>query len=114
VNKVNLTLVTVVSLLALGCYCLLTRDNMIKKVIGLNIMEGGLLLFLVAWGRVPGGTAPIFAAPGQVMVDPLPQALTLTAIVIGASTTAVMLAIITRLYKEHGTLKMSKIRRMRQ
>ena len=47
----NLTLVTMVSLLALGCYCLLTRDNMIKKVIGLNIMEGGLLLFLVAWGK---------------------------------------------------------------
>jgi len=91
----------------------MAKANLIKKILGINIMEAGLFLYLVAWGRIPGGQPPIVTTPSPNMVDPLPQALALTAIVIGASSTALMLAVATKIYKTHRTLDVNKLRRLR-
>ncbi len=104
---------TVVIVFAVGAYGLLTQKNMIKLSICLNIMESSLFLFLVSLGFREDGTYPIIHPEAELYVDPLPQALTLTAIVIGASVTAVMLAFIVKLYKRYHTLDISKIRNLK-
>ena len=108
-----LSLTAVLALFGIGLYCALAKSNLIKKIIGINIMEAGLFLYLVAWGRIPGGQPPIVTSPDQHMVDPLPQALALTAIVIGASTTALMLGMTAKIYKTHKTLDITKLRRLK-
>lgn len=104
---------SILALFILGFYGLLTQKNLIKLVICINIMESTILIFLLAIGYKPGGNYPIIH-PGEerLYVDPLPQALALTAIVIGASTTALMLAFIIKLYKRYNTLNIEEIRRL--
>ena len=80
-------------------------------------MDYGVNLLLISVGYVPGGTAPIFTA-GEItasshFVDPIPQALTLTSIVIGACVTAMSLALVIRLDEQYGTLDTREIRRLR-
>jgi multicomponent Na+:H+ antiporter subunit C len=112
---------TVVILFCLGLYAVLAQKNLIKIIIGINIMESALILLLIASGYREGGTAPIinqklYSLQGiryQAIVDPVPQALALTAIVIGASITAVMLFFAIKLNKQYGTLDISEIRRLR-
>ena len=107
-------LYTVVFILFLmGAYGLLTRRNMIKMTICLNIMEAALIIFLVTLGFREGGVFPIVQPGITYYVDPLPHALALTAIVISASTTAMMLAFVVKLYKRYGTLNIDEIRRLR-
>lgn len=104
-------------LIFLGLYCIIVKNNTVKTVMGLCIMDYGVNLLLISVGYVPGGTAPIFTA-GEItrasyFVDPIPQALTLTSIVIGACVTAMSLALVMRLEEEYGTLDTRKIRRLR-
>lgn len=106
------SLLAVLALFGIGLYCAIAKTNLIKKIIGINILEAGLFLYLVAWGRIPGGNPPIAPDAGG-MVDPLPQALALTAIVIGASTTALMLAVAAKIYRTHHTMDVSKLRRLK-
>ncbi|MFP4686537.1 MAG: sodium:proton antiporter [bacterium] len=105
--------VTVIILFLLGSYGLLTRKNMIQLSICLNIMEASLLIFLVSLGFREDGSYPIVREGVEIYVDPLPQALTLTAIVIGASLTAVILAFIIKVYKRYNTLDVTKIRKLK-
>ena len=93
------------ALIVIGLYAAIFLDNIIKKIIGLSFIEEGVNLFLVALGYKLGGIVPIFL-PGMTKSSfyansayPLPQALVLTSIVIGASTLAVMLALVMVLYK---------------
>ena len=74
-------------------------------------LEISVFLFFALIGYVDGGVAPIVnpAEPGQVVVDPLPQALVLTAIVIGLATTAMLMAVIIRLYRKYGTFDIREI-----
>ncbi len=100
-------------LIVLGLYIVFTRKNLIRMVIGLDIADTGVNVLLVSTGYINGNTAPIFSKAGlQVshMVDPVPQALVLTSIVIGFGVSALALALIIRLYKKTGTLDTSKIR----
>ncbi len=106
---------TAAALIVLGLFAALFIDNLIKKVIGLAFIADGVNLFLVTLGYRPGGMVYIFL-PGmsadiftQTASYPLPFAMVLTSIVIGASTLAVMLGIIIILYKKHGTISASKI-----
>lgn len=104
-------------LIALGLYCIVTKSNLMKTVIGLNIMDYGVNLLIIAVGYNHGGTAPIFT-PGELnaasyFVDPIPQALTLTSIVIGACVSAMSLALVIKLYESYGTLDTRQIRRLR-
>jgi len=104
-------------LIALGLYCIVVKYNLIKTVIGLGIMDYGVNLLLISIGYNPGGTAPIFTqgelSPASYFVDPIPQALTLTSIVIGACVTAMSLALVIKLHESYGTLDTREIRRLR-
>lgn len=102
-------------LLAIGLYCVLVKRNLIKIVVGIIIMEYGVNLIFILFGYRSDGRAPILDESQEItnMVDPLPQALVLTAIVIGLATTALMVAIAVRLYDRYGTFDITKIRRLR-
>lgn len=102
-------------LFLVGLYGVLSKRNLIKIVIGLAIMEYSVNLFLILVGYVSGGTAPIIDgdAGGRLFVDPLPQAMVLTAIVIGLATTALLLAIAIRIYKKYGTFDIREIKNLK-
>jgi len=111
----NLPFVACMVLIALGFWTLLFKRNLVKLVIGVGLIESGVNLFLVALGYVRGGVPPIYtyAPSGAPMVLPTPQALTLTSIVIGLATTALMLAFAVVIYRHKGTLDARKIRELR-
>ena len=96
-----------------GLYGLLTQKNAVKLVICFNIMETAALIFLIALGYREGASIPIIHPERGHYVDPLPHALALTAIVIGASLTAIMLAHIARIYQQYKTLNVDRIKRLR-
>lgn len=99
-------------LFLVGLYGVITRRNLIKIIIALSIMEYSLNLFFILIGYTKGGEIPILKnirAVPAVMVDPLPQAMILTAIVIGLATTALLLAIAIRLYRKYKTFDVSGI-----
>jgi len=102
-------------LFSIGIYCILVKRNLIKIIIGLGIVEYAVNLFFVLVGYRVQGRAPILAQDQviQNMVDPLPQALVLTAIVIGLAVTALIVAIAIRIYEKYGTFDITKIRRLR-
>ncbi|NPA68858.1 MAG: cation:proton antiporter subunit C [Chlorobi bacterium] len=108
---------TALFLMLLGLYAVLMKKNLIKIVIGLSVADSGLHLLFVAVGYINGGTAPIFspavAGTGTVMTDPVPQALVLTAIVIGFGVTAVALALVVRLYRKHNTTNIDEIKNLK-
>ncbi|MEN8136934.1 MAG: sodium:proton antiporter [Bacteroidota bacterium] len=104
-------------LVLIGLYAVLMKKNLTKIVIGLSIVDSGLHLLFVAIGYVHNGTAPIFS-PAAIdkankMVDPVPQALVLTAIVIGFAVTAVALSLVIRLYKHHNTARIDQIKSLK-
>lgn len=98
-------------LFLVGLFGVLTKRNVIKIVIGLSIMEFSLFLFFAIIGYIDAGIAPIIVRniPDAKFVDPLPQAMVLTAIVIGLATNAMLLAIAIRLYKKYNTFDIRKI-----
>ncbi len=100
-------------LIALGFYGLLTNRNVIKIIISLNIIEIGLNIFIVSIGYVTNGIAPIITSTNNtsalLFVDPLPQALVLTAIVIGVGTTALGLAIAKNIYSKYNTFELDEV-----
>jgi len=102
-------------LFLIGLYGVIAKRNLIKIVIGLAIMEYSVNLFLILIGYVRGGTAPILSSDvaERIFVDPLPQALVLTAIVIGLATTALLLAIAIRIYKRYGTFNIREIKNLK-
>lgn len=102
-------------LFLVGLYGVLTRRNLIKIVIGVTIMEFSVFLLLVLIGYIENGLAPILTdkLENPVFVDPLPQAMVLTAIVIGLATSAMLLAIAIRLYKKYGTFDIRKINNLK-
>jgi len=105
--------IAVVILIGLGIYACMFKRNLIKIVIGVSLIESGVNLFLITLGYVKGGVAPIYTnAPGTNMVLPTPQALTLTSIVIGLATTALMLSFAVLIYKHYSSID-AKTRRLK-
>ncbi|MBP3426955.1 MAG: NADH-quinone oxidoreductase subunit K [Clostridia bacterium] len=102
--------------IVLGLFCIITRHNLFKVVIGMSVVDYGTNLLIVSIGASNKGTAPIYAAgeivPGTWFVDPIPQALTLTSIVIGACITAMALSLVIKIYSKYGTLDTREIRRL--
>ena len=94
-------LVTAVGLAGLGFFVLAVRRELIFKLLGLHVASGGVGLFLVATGHRPGGIAPILGLGPGPTVDPLPQALVLTAIVIHFATLALALVYVIYLTERH-------------
>ena len=97
-------------LILIGMWGMLTQRNMIRMIIGFSLTDTGIHMVMVSIGYVTGGTAPIIndavpmADAVNRVVDPVPSALVLTAIVIGLGVTAVMLAFAVRIYKARKTL----------
>ncbi len=103
---VNLDYVASVALFLIGLYALIAKSNLIKKLMGLNIMETAIFAFVVAIGNVSGGDAPVLGKGAHPpFTNPLPHALILTGIVVALSTTAVALALIIRIHERYGTLE---------
>ena len=96
----------VVILMMTGLYLVLSRANMVKTVIGLNLFQAGVILFYVCMGRVDGGTAPIIAKGSEwAYSNTLPHVLMLTAIVVGVATTALALSLVVRINEDYGTIE---------
>jgi len=103
-------------LIFMGLFTMLVKRNLLKVIIGLSILETGVNLFLISVGYISKGTAPIFSKAGmeaERMVDPVPQALVLTAIVIGVAVLALALSLAIKLYHHYGVLDLRKIREQR-
>jgi multisubunit Na+/H+ antiporter MnhC subunit len=112
----NFPYITALLLMVFGLYAALFRRNLVKIAIGIGLMESGVNLFLVSLGYRRGGFAPIYTmspASSEQMVLPTPQALTLTSIVIGLATTAVLLALIMIIYRHRGTLDADQINQLK-
>ena len=102
-------------LFSIGIYCILRKRNIIKIIIGIMISEYAINLLFILFAYKKQGRAPIFSEISKVenMVDPLPQALVLTAIVIGLAVTALTVAVAIRIYDRYRTFDITKIRRLR-
>jgi multicomponent Na+:H+ antiporter subunit C len=102
-------------LFLVGVYGLITQRNLIKIAISMSIMEFSTFLFFALIGYVKDGVAPIVNPdePDKIYVDPLPQALVLTAIVIGLATTSLLMAVIIRLYRKYKTFDIREINNLR-
>lgn len=100
-------------LILMGLYGALTNRDILRMIVAFTIADTGVNVVLVAVGYMPGRTAPILdaavplAEAGARIIDPVPQALVLTAIVIGLGVTALMLAYAYRLFRARGSLDIS-------
>ncbi len=94
-----------------GVWGLIALPNLIKKVVALNIANSAIILFFIYFGSLSGDTAPIMGDGAGTPVDPLPQALMLTAIVVGVCVVALALGLVYRLYTRYGTLDIREIER---
>ncbi len=96
----------VVVLMMTGLYIVVSRDNLIKKIVGLNIFQTSVFLLYISAAKVQGGTAPILADTiDRPYSNPLPHVLILTAIVVGVATTALGLALVVRIKEVYGTIE---------
>jgi multicomponent Na+:H+ antiporter subunit C len=96
-------------IVALAMYGLIVSDNLIRKIMCLTILESMIILAFLGTGYAEGRAAPILGAAAEPMVDPVPQALMLTAIVIGVCFNSLALAFIVKLYQKTRTLKASEL-----
>ncbi len=101
-----------ITLMMIGFYAMIAKQNLIKKIIGMNIFQTAVFLFYISIAKVKGGTAPIELDKATLYDNPLPHVLILTAIVVSVSTTAVALALIIKIYKAYGTIEEDKILEM--
>ncbi len=108
----NFEEVIAVILFAIGFTTLLLQPNLIKKIIGLNVMDTAIYLFLAAKGYIEGRKVPIIVDGVQsteAYINPIPSGLVLTGIVVSVSVTAILLAITIRLYRRYKTLNLDEI-----
>lgn len=103
--------------IAIGIYCLVLKTNLVKKIMGLGIVTIGIHLLLITMGYREGGIPPIMTPENMLTfsrysVDPIPQALVLTSIVIDLSITALALSMAIMVYEKKRTLDTKKMREM--
>ena len=103
------------TLFCCGLYCILRKRNIIKIILGVIIAEYAVNLFFILVAYRMEGRSPILSPEVEIlnMVDPLPQALVLTAIVIGLATTALLVALAMRIYEKYKTFDITKIKELR-
>jgi multicomponent Na+:H+ antiporter subunit C len=107
----NIDYAAFVALFCIGLYVVIAKQNLIKKLLGLNIMETAVFAFIVTSGMVDGGTAPIIGADAAgPFASPLTHALILTAIVVAVSITALALSLIVEIYRQCGTLEADELK----
>lgn len=99
----------ILTLLVIGAWGLLRKRNLIKKVIALNIINSAIVMLFLYGGSFSGNSAPILVEGVTDIVDPIPQALMLTAIVVGVCLTALALALIYLMYQRYHSLDIADI-----
>ena len=104
---------TGIVLFFIGLYGLIARRNIIKSIISIGIMEMGIILYFLSVNFDSNMVSPVYGA-NQNIADPLPQALTITAIVVGVSITAITLAMFIKLYHKYGTTNWEKAAQKRR
>tara|TARA_R110000787_G_scaffold239367_9_gene345691 strand:+ start:21687 stop:22070 length:384 start_codon:yes stop_codon:yes gene_type:complete len=97
-------------LMLIGIYIVIAHENLIKKIVGLNVFQVSVFVFYISIAKVKGGTAPILADGIEVYSNPLPHVLILTAIVVGVATTALGLALVVRVQESFGTIEDDEVR----
>ncbi len=97
-----------------GVYGLTARRNIIKSIMGLGIMQAAIILFFITVNATVDDVPPIGVAAGTQVADPVPQALMITAVVIGVSVTAVSLTMFISLYHKYGSTNWNKVKRKRR
>ena len=101
--------VVTVFLMMAGLYILVARTNLLKKLIGLALLQTSVYLLYIAPGKLIGATAPIIAEGFDRYSNPLPHVLILTAIVVGVATLALGLALVVRIREAYGTIEEDEI-----
>lgn len=104
--------IAAVILFVIGMFNLLMQPNIMKKIIGLDIMDSAVYLFLAAKGYIEGRTAPIVVdgiLDAEYYINPIPAGLVLTGIVVSVSVSALLLALTLSLYREYHTLNLDEI-----
>jgi multicomponent Na+:H+ antiporter subunit C len=102
----------VVGLMMIGFYTMISRGNLVKKLVGLSVFQTSVMILYISMGKVFGGTAPILLEGGEehvVYTNPIPSVLILTAIVVGVATLAVGLALVVRINEAYGTIEEDEI-----
>ena len=99
----------VILLMMTGLYIVVSRGNLVKKIVGLIIFQTSVFLLYISMGKIIGGTAPILTGRPEIFSNPLPHVLILTAIVVGISTTALGLALVVRIGDAYGTIEEDEI-----
>ncbi len=99
----------VIFLMMVGLYTVISRGNLIKKIIGLNIFQVSVFFLYINMSTLEGGAAPIIAEGVTLYSNPLPHVLILTAIVVGVATTALALALVVRIKEAYGTIEEDEI-----
>jgi multicomponent Na+:H+ antiporter subunit C len=101
----------VIMLMMIGLYIAISRGNLVKKIMGINIFQASVILFYVSMGKVRGGTAPILVdgRADVIYSNPLPHVLMLTAIVVGVASAALGLALVVRIKEAYETVEEDEI-----
>ncbi len=96
-------------LMMAGFYTIISRGNLVKKIVGLNIFQVSVFMLYISISTVRGGAAPIITEGVELYSNPLPHVLILTAIVVGVATTALGLALVIRIKEAYGTIEEDEI-----
>ncbi len=99
----------VILLMMTGLYIVVSRGNLVKKIVGLVVFQTSVFLLYISMSKIIGGTAPILTGRPEIFSNPLPHVLILTAIVVGISTTALGLALVVRIGDAYGTIEEDEI-----
>lgn len=95
----------VIILMMTGLYVMISRGNLVKKLIGLNVFQTSVFFLYIGFGYVENGQVPILTEGAMLYSNPLPHVLILTAIVVGVATTALGLALVVRIKEAYGTIE---------
>ena len=107
-----------ITLMMIGLYAMIAKNNLVKKIVGMNIFQTAIILFYVSIGVKKGGTIPIiehghghenYVVYAVDYINPLPHVLMLTAIVVGVATLGVALALAIRIYNNYNTLEEDEV-----
>jgi len=104
-----------ITLMMIGLYAMIAKNNLVKKIVGMNILQTAIMLFYISIGAKKGATIPIIehgthqAIRAADYINPLPHVLMLTAIVVSVATLGVALAIITKIHQRYLTLEEDEI-----
>jgi len=119
ISHATLAYLLAMALLGIGIYAIACKKNLIKVIIGVIVIDYAVNLFLLLQGYRTGGAAPILSEGEAVAdfarhsMDPLPQAMILTSIVIGLGVVALMVSMALRIHEKYGTFDLSQIRKLK-